>query len=212
MPRETRRDASKLETGSRRWHNTRKIAIGGARLDSRLSDFRSATKSAENRERALNRRLSVFVFCPPPPSPRTSPLSCKREDLSSLFSFHLSTAGERETRRTGLFKLSRLFFIHSIFLHALCLLYTLARATVFCVAQNQTMTAARCVSSLMFYPSILLHFLRKVFANSTQFHPFAYFLYLSPPHFRIFFLHRLTFNYTFDVTYILYIFLYVLFI
>lgn len=57
----TRRDASKSWTGSRRRHNTRKIAIGGTRLDSRLSDFRPATKSAENRECALNGSVSVFV-------------------------------------------------------------------------------------------------------------------------------------------------------
>jgi len=43
--------------------------------------------------------------------------------------------GRETRRRTGLFKLS-LPFIHFIFLHALCLLYTLARATVFCVAQR----------------------------------------------------------------------------
>lgn len=204
MPKETRRDASKLGTGSRRRHNARKIAIGGARLDSRLRDFRPATKSAENRERVLNGRVSVFVFCPPPPSPRTRTPPVNEGGLSSLLSFHLSTAGERETQRDErVYSSSRLPFIHSIFLHALCLLYTLARATVFCVAQrpnNDGGTLCKLFNVPPFHPSSLLpsQDLRKFNAI-----PFAHFLYLSPSlsHLLFFFLHHLTFNYTFDVIY-----------
>lgn len=174
VPKKTRRDVSKLGTGSRRQHNTRKIAIGGARLDSRLSDFRSATKSAENRERALNGRVSVFVFCPPPPSPFTSllpPLYCRGKGNTA--------------RRTGLFKLSAA--LYSLHFFALYVYYIRWRAPPFFAShKDQTMTAARCVSSLMFYPSILLlYFLRKAFANSTQFHPFAHFFYIFL--FRLFF-------------------------
>lgn len=204
MPKETRRDASKLGTGSRRRHNARKIAIGGARLDSRLRDFRPATKSAENRERALNGRVSVFVFCPPPPSPRTRTPLCKRG--GSLFASLLPLLYRRgkgnTARRTGLFKLSAaLYSLH--FLHALCLLYTLARATVFCVAQrpnNDGGTLCKLFNVPPFYPSSLLpsQGLRKFNAI-----PFAHFLYLSPSlsHLLFFFLHHLTFNYTFDVIY-----------
>lgn len=153
--RKTRRDVSKSWTGSRRRHNTRRIAIGGTRLDSRLSDFRLATKSAENHECALNGSVSVFVdlrlhlpvvpptLSLPPPLPSAPP------------------AGRETRRRAGLFMPS-LPFIHSIFLHALCLLYTLARATVFCFAQrpdNDGGTLCKIFNVLPFRPSPL-HFLR----------------------------------------------------
>lgn len=72
-----------------------------------------------------------------------------------LRSAPLPPEGRETRRRTGLFKPS-LPFIHSTFLHALCLLYTLARATVFCVAQrpdNDGGTLCKIFNVLPFRPS-----------------------------------------------------------
>lgn len=204
MPKETRRDASKLETGSRRRHNARKIAIGGARLDSRLRDFRSATKSAENRERALNGRVSVFVFCPPPPSPRTPlPPPCKRGGEGVCLRFSLPPGKGKHSATNG--------FIQALgcplFTPFFCTLYVYYirwRAPPFFVShKGQTMTAARCVSSLMFHPSHPSSLLPSQGLRKFNAIPFAHFLYLSPSlsHLLFFFLHHLTFNYTLDVIY-----------
>lgn len=149
--RKARRDVSKSWTGNRRRHNTRKIAIGGTRLDSRLSDFRSATKSAENHECALNGSVSVFVDLrlhlhvvpptlspsPPPPTPLLLPREGKHGDERVYSCSHCP-----------------------LFTPSFCTLYVYYirwRAPPFFVShKGRTMTAARCVRSLMFYPSVRL--------------------------------------------------------
>lgn len=163
LEKQARRDASKSGTGNRRRHNARKIAIGGTRLDSRLSDFRSATKSAENRECALNRSVSVFVDLhlregtSAVPSVTTPRLSARpsRNDVERVYSS--SSAA-----------------LYSLDLFARSMFIIRWRAPPFFLShKGRTMTAACCVRSLIFstVPSPLSSFtsfgdLRKLSAIS----------------------------------------------
>lgn len=106
-----------------------KIAVGGTRLDSRLADFRLATKSAENRECSTElSRGSVSVFIDLRPQLR-EPVD---PDSFSLFALarrdtHIQRDGDANGFIQALYS--------SDFLRALCLLYTLARATALCHAK-----------------------------------------------------------------------------
>lgn len=114
--------------------------------------------------------------------------------------------GKGTRRRTGLFRPS-LPFIHSIFLHALCLLYIRWRAPPFFVfaqrPDNDGGTLCKIFNVLPFRPS-LLYFLRRpsrTLRNS----------FLSRiPHVSLasFFLHHLTANRYSDMLFVSFFFLY----
>jgi len=188
----TRRDASKSWTGSRRRHNTRKIAIGGTRLDSRLSDFRPATKSAENRECALNGSVSVFVD-----------LRLHLHGSSDTLSLSSALRRKGNTATNGFIQaLAALYSTPSF-----CTLYVYYirwRAPPFFVShKDRTMTAARCVRSLMFYPFVSPSLPSENLTDSSQLLPFTY----SLVSLAAFFLHHLVANQcsscTFLILYIL---------
>lgn len=136
----------------------------------------------------------------------------KRSPFASLSSHHSTAGGKGDTaRRTGLFKLSAALYSLHFFLHALCLLYTLARATVFCIAQrpnNDGGTLCKLFNVLPFHPSSLLpsQDLRE-FNAIPSFRAFSTSLSLS--HLLFFSLYHLIFNYIFDILYIFYIYFYI---
>lgn len=124
-----RRDTSKSGTGSRRRYNTRKIAVGGTLLVWATSGPR---QKAPKTVSALSIYSSVPVFI------GLRPHLCEPgslQDLAEAFAPALVRKGNTGTNLGFSFRLP-LPFIHSIFLHAPCLLYTLARATVLCVTKT----------------------------------------------------------------------------
>lgn len=158
---ETGRDASKSGTGSRhRWHNTRKIAVGGARLDSRLSDFRSAEQKAPKTASSLSMEAFLSLSTTTPMSPPNP--DPPKNALPLLLSSHLFTCrGKGNTARRNGFIQPRLPFIHSpFFFSTLYVYYIRWRAPPrFCDAQrpnNGGGTLCKLFNVPPFYPSLLL--------------------------------------------------------